>query len=139
VTPLKSVEVVAAIIERDGHILLARRDGQSDLAGMWEFPGGKVEVGETQREALFRELSEELNIYAQVEKWVASNTWQQGERLIELHAWRVSGFSGNIALRCHSEVRWVTPLEAFSFPLAPADIPLLNAYIADITQRPGLI
>lgn len=123
------LEVVAAIIERGDHILLARRDESADQAGMWEFPGGKVEPGETQALALRRELWEELNIDAQVEQRIASNRWQKGHRLIELHTLRVSAFSGEITLRCHSEIVWVKPEQARDYDLAPADIPLLEAYI----------
>ena len=61
------IEVVAAIIERNDKILLAQRNASSDQAGLWEFPGGKVEAGENQPQALIRELSEELNIVATVD------------------------------------------------------------------------
>jgi (d)CTP diphosphatase len=134
VNGLKTVVVVAAIIERDGRILLARRDAQSSQAGMWEFPGGKVESGETQPEALRRELLEELGIEAEIDQWIASNDWQQAERIIELHAWRVGDFRGEITLHCHSDVRWVLPQEALEFALAPADIPLLDAYITQLSS-----
>ncbi len=133
--PLVTLEVVAAIIERGDLILLAQRDANSDQAGLWEFPGGKVEAGETQPAALRRELFEELNIQAQVEQWVANNTWQQGKRMIDLHAWRVSGFEGELALRCHSEVVWVTPQQALDYDLAPADIPLLHAYLTQLKSH----
>lgn len=127
--------MVAAIIERGDHILLAQRDGHSDLAGRWEFPGGKVEAGETQPAALRRELLEELNIEARVEQWVANTAWQQGERIIDLHAWRVSAFSGELTLRCHSNLAWTTPEQALNYDLAPADIPLLRAYIAQRAEK----
>lgn len=127
---LPIVDVVAAIIEQQGNILLARRDASSDLAGWWEFPGGKVEMGETQPQALIRELQEELAINVQVEGWVASHDVCQTARIIRLHAWRVTAFSGDIRLHCHSEYVWVTPHQAFSYALAPADIPLLEAYCA---------
>ncbi|MEG3136165.1 pyrimidine (deoxy)nucleoside triphosphate diphosphatase [Rouxiella sp. T17] len=129
------IEVVAAIIERGDHILLARRDENSDQAGLWEFPGGKVEAGETQAVALRRELLEELNIDAQVEQWIASNAWQKGQRIIELHALRVSAFSGELALRCHSETVWVTAVQARDYDLAPADVPLLEAYITFLESK----
>jgi len=132
-TTLPIVDVVAAIIERDGNILLARRDGSSDQAGLWEFPGGKVEAGETQPQALIRELQEEMAIDVQVEAWVASHDTPQSARVIRLHAWRISAFQGDIKLRCHSEYVWVTPLQAFSYALAPADIPLLEAYCATLS------
>lgn len=70
---MKMIEVVAAIIERDGKILLAQRPAQSDQAGLWEFAGGKVEPDESQRQALVRELNEELGIEATVGDYVASH------------------------------------------------------------------
>lgn len=126
---MKIIDVVAAIIEKDGKILLAQRDADSDQAGLWEFPGGKVEQGESQPQALARELDEELGIAASVGNYVASNQWQQSERVIRLHAWRIAAFSGELQNRCHSDFAWLTPEQAFDYPLAPADVPLLVAYI----------
>ncbi|WP_413507682.1 pyrimidine (deoxy)nucleoside triphosphate diphosphatase [Serratia proteamaculans] len=127
---MKIIDVVAAIIEKNGKILLAQRDAGSDQAGLWEFPGGKVEAGESQPQALARELDEELGIVASVGSYVASNQWQQSERIIRLHAWRVATFSGELQNRCHSDFVWLAPEQAFDYPLAPADVPLLTAYIA---------
>lgn len=127
---MKTIDVVAALIEREGKLLLARRDASGDQAGLWEFPGGKVEAGESQPAALVRELQEEMGITATVEDFIATSVVQQSERLIRLHGWQVSGFTGEIRLQCHSEICWVTPDEVLSFELAPADIPLAQAYLA---------
>ncbi len=127
--PVKTIDVVAALIERNGELLLARRDASSDQAGLWEFPGGKVEAGESQQAALVRELQEVMGITATVEEFVATSELQQPLRLIRLHGWRVSGFSGVIRLQCHSEIRWVSPADVMSFELAPADIPLIDQYL----------
>lgn len=132
---MKIIDVVAAIIEKNGKILLAQRDADSDQAGLWEFPGGKVEAGESQPQALARELDEELGIVASVGNYVASNTWQQTERVIRLHAWRVEAFSGELQNRCHADFVWITPEQAFDYPLAPADVPLLTAYIASLASK----
>lgn len=83
---LKTLDVVAAIIERDGHILLAQRPPHADQPGMWEFAGGKVEPGETQAQALARELQEELAINARPECYIASHLREVSARLIHLHA-----------------------------------------------------
>ncbi|HEJ8098842.1 TPA: pyrimidine (deoxy)nucleoside triphosphate diphosphatase [Serratia marcescens] len=127
---MKIIDVVAAILEQNGRILLAQRGAGSDQAGLWEFPGGKVEAGESQPEALARELDEELGICARIGNYVGSNQWQQGERLIRLHAWQVAEFSGELQQRCHSALVWVTPQQAQEYALAPADVPLLAEYIA---------
>ncbi|QHB32729.1 pyrimidine (deoxy)nucleoside triphosphate diphosphatase [Yersinia canariae] len=123
------IDVVAAIIERNGKILLAQRDIHRDQAGLWEFPGGKVEAGESQPQALVRELAEELNIDAIVTEYIATNQWDSLQRTIRLHAWRVKNFEGEPTLHCHSAFVWLTPEDAYHYPLAPADIPLLDAYI----------
>lgn len=127
---MHTLDVVAAIIERDGLILLAQRDDSRDQAGLWEFPGGKVEAGESQPQALARELAEELGIVAEIGEYVASQRWAHGGRLIRLHAWRVPQFRGDLRTTCHQALAWVTPEAAAGYALPPADLPLLAAYRA---------
>lgn len=127
---MRSIDVVAGILERDGLLLLAQRDGSRDQPGRWEFPGGKVEPGESQPQALARELAEELGIEAEVGEYVASECWQQGDREIRLHAWRVPVWHGTLRLSCHQALAWVTPEQAAHYDLPPADIPLLAAWRA---------
>ncbi|MEG6366384.1 pyrimidine (deoxy)nucleoside triphosphate diphosphatase [Enterobacter ludwigii] len=134
---LKTVDVVAAIIEKDNKILLAQRPAHADQPGMWEFAGGKVEAGETQPEALVRELHEELGIHAQPGEYVASHQREVSQRLINLHAWHVPAFSGALTAHYHSALVWCTSEDAFGFNLAPADIPLLEAFIVLRDARPA--
>ncbi|ROR14838.1 pyrimidine (deoxy)nucleoside triphosphate diphosphatase [Erwinia sp. JUb26] len=124
-----ALEVVAAMILRDGRLLLAQRGPQGDQPGLWEFPGGKVDAGESQQQALARELKEELAIDAVIGCYIASEIRIVGARKINLHAWLVTEFSGEVTASCHQALAWVEPAEAFSFALAPADIPLLQAYL----------
>ncbi|MFK3662793.1 pyrimidine (deoxy)nucleoside triphosphate diphosphatase [Scandinavium sp. NPDC088450] len=133
---LKTIDVVAAILERNGLILLAQRPPHADQPGMWEFPGGKVETGETQPEALIRELREELGIEALPAEYVASHQREVSGRIIHLHAWHVPDFSGELTAHEHSQLEWVQPEQAFGYALAPADIPLLEAFIALRDARP---
>ncbi|MGL4723522.1 MAG: pyrimidine (deoxy)nucleoside triphosphate diphosphatase [Scandinavium sp.] len=133
---LKTIDVVAAILEKNGFILLAQRPPHADQAGMWEFPGGKVEAGETQPEALIRELREELGIEALPAEYVASHQREVSGRIIHLHAWHVPEFSGELTAHEHSQLEWVQPEQAFGYALAPADIPLLEAFIALRDARP---
>lgn len=125
----KTLDVVAAIIERDGKILLARRPESGDQPGLWEFPGGKVDAGETQPAALARELGEELDIVAKIGDYVAGHQREVSGRVIHLHAWHVPEYSGEMVAHCHSELVWCYPPEALGFSLAPADIPLLQAFM----------
>ncbi|WP_114196174.1 pyrimidine (deoxy)nucleoside triphosphate diphosphatase [Edaphovirga cremea] len=126
---MKIVDVVAAVIERDGLIMLAQRDNSRDQAGLWEFPGGKVEAGESQQDALSRELEEELAIRTRVVSFIAHSDLQLSDKVVRLYAWRVTILNGEPVCRCHSAVVWVMPEAAREYGLAPADIPLLEAYI----------
>lgn len=127
---MKEIDVVAAILERDGKILLAQRPPHGDQPGLWEFPGGKVEAGEDQPQALIRELREELAIDAKPARHVASHCGSVSGRLIHLHAWHVPQWRGEIQLLSHSALAWCAPQQASDYPLAPADIPLLAAFMA---------
>ncbi|MEQ4939434.1 pyrimidine (deoxy)nucleoside triphosphate diphosphatase, partial [Proteus terrae] len=86
---LKMIDVVAAIIEQDGKILLAQRPPHADQPGMWEFAGGKVEPGESQPQALARELQEEMGIIAHPACYIASHQREVSGRQVHLHAWWV--------------------------------------------------
>lgn len=134
---MKTLDVVAAIVERDGKILLAQRPPQADQAGLWEFAGGKVEAGETQPQALVRELREELGIEATVGCYIASHQREVSGRMIHLHAWHVPAFSGEVIAHEHQQLVWCEPQAALDYPLTPADIPLLNAFIVLRDARPA--
>ena len=134
---MKTLDVVAAVIERDGQILLAQRPGHADQAGMWEFAGGKVESGESQPQALMRELREELGIEAVVGQYIASHQREVSGRLIHLHAWHVPAYQGELNAYEHQNLVWCSPEEALHYPLAPADIPLLQAFILLRAARPA--
>ena len=134
---MKTIDVVAAIIEQQGKILLARRPPEGDQPGLWEFPGGKVEANETQPAALQRELREELAIDARIGDYVASHRREVTGRMIHLHAWHVTAFGGALTALCHSALRWCTPHEALTMDLAPADVPLLEAFIRARDARPA--
>lgn len=134
---MKTLDVVAAILERDGKILLAQRPAHADQPGMWEFAGGKVESGESQPQALVRELREELGIEAVVGQYVASHQREVSGRIIHLHAWHVPDYQGELHAHEHQQLVWCLPEEALAYPLAPADIPLLQAFILLRDARPA--
>ncbi|MCX7963129.1 MAG: (deoxy)nucleoside triphosphate pyrophosphohydrolase [Candidatus Sumerlaea chitinivorans] len=115
------VKVVAGIICRDQKVLLARRPAGDPLAGFWEFPGGKVEPGETPQRALERELDEEFGVKVWAGDFVASRLHSYPDRTIELVAYWAT-IEGEIAqLNAHDDVAWVSPTELEHYPLAPAD------------------
>ncbi len=125
---MKTVLVSAvALIDRDGRVLLAQRPEGKSMAGLWEFPGGKVERGETPEAALVRELHEELGI----ETWnsclapltFASHTYDDFHLLMPLFACRK--WNGIVQPKERQTLKWVYPKDFSNYPMPPADIPLI--------------
>ncbi len=116
--------VTAAIVEKNGKVLLARRMRHDDLAGKWEFPGGKLEIGETPEECLRRELKEEFGIESRVMNFVASSTFCYPHIEIKLLAYRVEHISGEFEILRHEELSWVAPKDLLTYDLSEADIPI---------------
>ena len=118
-------QVVAAVMVRDGRVLICQRTEKQAFALQWEFPGGKVEAGEELKAALVRELCEELGIEAVVEQEIATVRHQYAEGLeVELHFFLVKEFVGEIENRIFREVRWEerTALDSESFLEADREV-----------------
>lgn len=126
--------VTAAIIRRDGRILLARR-GSGPHQGKWEFPGGKLEHGESEEECLARELREELGIDARVGRFVAESLYDYGRGSILLRAYEVEYPSGDITPVDHDLVEWLLPREIESYDLLPADVPIAQAIRIGVSKN----
>jgi 8-oxo-dGTP diphosphatase len=99
------------------------------LAGLWEFPGGKLENGETEQECLRRELEEELGIKVKVGEFFMENNHDYGTKSILLKAYFCDLFSGNITLNDHDMIAWVTKKELQNYEFAPADVPFIKALL----------
>jgi mutator protein MutT len=110
--------VVAGVIERDGLFFIAQRSKQDVNYGVWEFPGGKVEAGETDQECLSRELEEEFGIQATIGDFLCKKTFESHGKMFTLSAYRVPYFTGDLELREHLAMRFVTKeeLSAYTFP-----------------------
>jgi len=119
-------QVTAAVIERDGKILIAKRRLGSTLGGKWEFPGGKIEPGETPEECLKREIKEELNIESEVGDFLISGKFTYCFVPIELLAYRVKHLSGDFKVNDHEEIRWVRASELKLYDFLPADRPIVE-------------
>ena len=118
-------QVTAAVIIEEGRLLIARRPPGDPLAGMWELPGGKVEPGETPAQCLARELAEELNMATAIGDVLARTVYHYDHgsfEMLALTATRLSGFE----LRFHDEFAWVPLPQLAEFPLAPADVELVQ-------------
>jgi 8-oxo-dGTP diphosphatase len=119
--------VACALIDADGRILLAQRPQGKSLAGLWEFPGGKMEPGETPEETLVRELNEELGITTKVACLApltfASHTYEKFHLLMPLYVCR--RFEGIPVGREGQAIIWVKPQALRDYPMPPADEPLI--------------
>jgi 8-oxo-dGTP diphosphatase len=125
VTPAASTVVVAAaIVERDGRFLLARRLKGTHLEGLWEFPGGKVDPGETLEACLARELVEELGVESTVGPLRWSTTHDYPAKRVELHFFDCS-IEGDPRPLLGQELRWVSRAELAALPLPEADAGLV--------------
>lgn len=123
-------QVACAIIEREGKILIARRKQGKKLGLKWEFPGGKLEPGESVEECIVREIKEELNLDITVNYRMKENFHSYEYAGIHLFPCVCSlGSSEELHLRDHSEIRWIDPADIFSYDLAEADIPVARAYL----------
>lgn len=120
-----AIIVVAAVIEDDGRFLLTLRPKGTHLADHWEFPGGKVERGETHADALARELREELGIDAEVGVLVHAVTHAYPDRTVELHFYRC-GFRGQPTPLVGQQMRWVARDELGNLPFPDADRDLID-------------
>ncbi|QTD39471.1 (deoxy)nucleoside triphosphate pyrophosphohydrolase [Sporosarcina sp. Te-1] len=124
------LHVVGAIIHKEqGEILCARRSSKMTLPGFWEFPGGKVERGETPQEALVREIQEELGCYIRVGSFVDDTLYSYETLTIRLETYFAEIEAGTAVATEHSELRWVLWNELQSLEWAPADIPAVEKVV----------
>ena len=126
------VPVVCALIEREGEVLLAKRAPGSRLGGLWEFPGGKVEPGETAEAALHRELKEELDCQVRVREALPVVRFAYDWVEIDLSPFVCELTPASPPPRAleHSDLVWVSWKDVAKFELAPADVPVLRLYQA---------
>jgi len=126
-------DVVGAVILRDENVLCARRGPDGSLPGLWEFPGGKIEANESPKEALAREIAEELNCIIKVGDQVESTTYEYDFAIITLTTFYCVLANGEPNMTEHSELRWLAPELLKELEWAPADIPAVER----ITQELG--
>ena len=119
------IKVVAALIENDNKVLLARRStGDINVFGKWEFPGGKVEQDENEFDAIEREIKEEFDLTIKANDFITNNVCEYPTKVVDLRLYKCDYVSGEFNLHDHSEYKWVDKEELLEYDLAPADIPL---------------
>jgi len=130
--PRRTIRVVAAVVEKNGRYLITQRRPNAVLPLLWEFPGGKVEAGETDSEALRRELSERLGVEAQVGEWISETVWDYEHYRVELTLYECTVLMrgelarGELECRAVNAYRWVTSDEFDQYEFTPADEASMN-------------
>ena len=118
---MKQIEVVAAIIHDDEGRIFATQRGYGDMKDGWEFPGGKMEPGETPEEALKREIWEELETKIVVDRLVQTVEWEYPKFFLKMHCFWCSIESGSLTLKEHEAARWLSMDQLDSVDWLPAD------------------
>jgi 8-oxo-dGTP diphosphatase len=127
---MKTIEVVAAVIF-DRQRVFATQRGYGAYKDWWEFPGGKMEVGETKEAALVREIQEELDTEIAVHDLIATIQWDYPDFHLVMHCFRCSVRAGDLTLKEHEAARWLTAETIHDVNWLPADVQIL----AEITAR----
>ena len=127
------INVAAGIIVENNKVLAARRKPGLHLAGFWEFPGGKIEQGESPEQCLERELREKFGVGTQVTDYIGENIHSYDDKTIRLIAYQVEHLSGDFQLRDHDKIQWVAIPELDSLVWAEADIPLISQFKSKVS------
>lgn len=124
-------KVIASVFEKDGRFLIAQRAKKDALYGKWEFPGGKVEEGETFQECLKRELFEEFGIVAQIGVYMCSSFFVHKNNPMEMLAFRILSYEGDFELREHQQIAWVLPHEFKNYDFPEPDLPIIEKILQE--------
>lgn len=125
-------DVAAGIIINNGRILIARRARGQKSEDKWEFPGGKIEPGETPEEALKREIMEELSLEIKVGEFFMESKYKYDFGEIRLLVYKAQCMDKNLSLSVHSEAKWVEPADIRNYDYAQADIPVAERLFGTI-------
>jgi len=130
------IQVAAAIIKKENKVFIARRSQNDSLSGKWEFPGGKVESGESLEECLCREMYEEFNLVVQVKGYFGNNYFDHNGVNMELLGFITEILDGeeSLCLNVHDEIQWAEIQKLQSYDFAPADIPLVQKLMKNDTH-----
>lgn len=128
------INVVAAIITNsEGKILIAQRNLKKSQGGLWEFPGGKIELNETPEEAIVREIKEELNMEIKCNNYFDEKIYEYPDKTIKLIALNCSMISDKYEVLEHEKIAWINLDEFYNFDFAPADVYFVEKIIKNKT------
>ena len=128
------IDVTAAILIKDGRVLIAQRKPGDKQPGKWEFPGGKIEAAESARECLKREIYEEFSIEIRVGKFLGENVYHYRHASIRLLVYLAAWQGGELALKDHADYAWVKYDRLDEFDFAPADLPFVRMLVSGEIQ-----
>lgn len=128
---MKKIEVVAAIICKDNKVFCTQRPDKGEVALKWEFPGGKIELTETKKDALIREIMEELRCSIRVKKFFSTVEYQYNSFFLTMHSYICEMKSNNFELMEHIDCCWLPIDRLNELDWAPADIPIVTKLIND--------
>ncbi len=123
--------VTAALMINDGKVLVAQRADPPKLAGFWEFPGGKLEKGESLEECLIREIHEELNLNISIVRWFGQSIYKYETGAIDLQAFVCKINDGQLLVNTHSDVIWSSAAGLTNLPFLPADVPFVERLMTE--------
>ncbi len=124
------VHVACGIMEQDGLILAAQRSAAMNLPLKWEFPGGKIEKGETPEQCLIREMKEELDVEVTIGRALHPTTHPYGDFTVTLYPFTCRLTAGAISMNEHHALRWIEPERMGELDWAEADLPVIEEYLA---------
>jgi MutT/NUDIX family protein len=131
----KIINVVAAAIEKDGKFFCAQRPEGKSLGGFWEFPGGKLEEGESPEQALIREIKEELNSEIKIVSYINEASYNYDFGAVVMKTYHAKLISGNLELLEHQNSTWLAPHELSTINWAPVDRPAVKTITTSLVQR----
>ena len=123
---MKVIKVTGAIIQEKNKFLICRRGPDEKAAGLWEFPGGKLEINETLEDCVLRELKEELDIDAEIHSLYDNYRFKSKDIIYNLYFFKIKEYSGNLIKTVHDEIKWVELKNFHHYSFLPGDTPVIN-------------
>ena len=123
---MKTLEVTAAIIRQNGKVLICQRTAEKNCGLLWEFPGGKIEAGETGEQCIVRECQEELGVTLSVERELKDITYEYPDRIVHLHFYICNIVNGDPEKKEHNALEWIGPDEIDQYKFCPADKAMIS-------------
>jgi len=131
--PVPHIHVACAIIERDGFVMVAQRSTTMSLPLKWEFPGGKIDAGETPQDCLKRELIEEMGLHINIGRPLSPATHSYQDFTVTLYPYVCSIDFGELVLHEHAAIVWSLPEKLMLFDWAEADGPVIHEYLEQLS------